>query len=261
MDSESVGLQDLRNMSALGNSPNWLMRPLTISCSHLARVGGRPRLTDIEIDESKLADWRRPLLPDSYSEDVTRGYARRTANRIGATTMKSPIERVGGLVAITALCLVFAAFTRTAAKPPATTQKEGGVSMRVTGPFDVKLVPQDAPDKAEGSTLGRMSIDKHYHGDLEAIGTGQMLTALTDVKDSAGYVAIERITGTLNGKTGSFVVQHSGTLNHGAQQLSVTVVPDSGTGQLKGIAGNFNVIIAADGKHSYVFDYTLPESH
>ncbi|MGH9591858.1 MAG: DUF3224 domain-containing protein, partial [Bryobacteraceae bacterium] len=86
---------------------------------------------------------------------------------------------------------------------------------------------------------------------------GQMLTAGTDVKGSAGYVAIERVTGTLQGRTGSFTLQHSGTMAHGALQLLITVVPDSGTGQLTGIAGTFNIQIA-DGKHSYVFDYTLP---
>ena len=126
------------------------------------------------------------------------------------------------------------------------------------GTFEVKLDPQGEPDKAEGSTLARMSIDKKYHGDLEGTAKGTMLTAATDVKGSAGYVAVERVTGTLNGKTGSFVLQHSGTMTRGTPQLSVTVVPDSGTGQLEGIAGTLTIKIA-DGKHSYVFDYTLPQ--
>ncbi len=176
--------------------------------------------------------------------------------------MQLSIFRILGTTAMAASLIVSIAGTKDASATSfANNQKEVGMTIHVTGPFDVKLLPQDAPDKAEGSTLGRMSIDKHYHGDLEAQGTGQMLTALTDVKDSAGYVAIERITGTLNGKTGSFVMQHSGTLDHGAQHLSVTVVPDSGTGQLKGITGKMGVIIAADGKHSYEFEYTLPASH
>jgi hypothetical protein len=176
--------------------------------------------------------------------------------------MKASIFRVLGTTALAASLVVSIAVTKDASATSFTSnQKEAGMTIHVTGPFDVKLLPQDPPDKAEGSTLGRMSIDKHYHGDLEAQGTGQMLTALTDIKDSAGYVAIERITGTLNGKSGSFVMQHSGTLNHGAQQLSVTLVPDSGTGQLKGISGKMGVIIAADGKHSYEFEYTLPASH
>ena len=105
-----------------------------------------------------------------------------------------------------------------------------------------------------------MTIEKQIHGDLEATSKGQMLTAGTDVKGSAGYVAIERVTGALQGRTGSFVLQHTGTMTRGAFQLTITVVPDSGTGQLAGLTGTMNIIIA-DGKHSYDFDYTLPEAH
>ena len=122
-----------------------------------------------------------------------------------------------------------------------------------------KLTPQPPEDKAEGSTLGRMSGEKQFHGDLEGTSKGQMLTATTDVKGSAGYVAIERVTGTLHGRSGSFVLQHSGTLTKGAAQQSITVVPDSGTGQLVGIAGKMTITIA-DGKHSYDFEYTLPKA-
>jgi len=129
--------------------------------------------------------------------------------------------------------------------------------IQAKGTFDVKVDPQGEADKAEGSTLARMSLDKKYHGDLEAGAKGTMLTAGTDVKGSAGYVAIERVTGTLNGKTGSFVLQHNATLSRGTPMQSIIVVPDSGTGQLAGIAGKLTVIIA-DGKHSYEFDYTLP---
>ena len=134
-----------------------------------------------------------------------------------------------------------------------------GVTMatHASGPFDVKLNPQPSDDKAEGSILGRLSIDKQYHGDLEATGKGQMLTAMTDVKGSAGYVAIERVTGTLHGRAGSFVLQHSSTLTRGAPLQSITVVPDSGTGQLVGLTGKMIVNIV-DGKHSYDFEYTLP---
>jgi hypothetical protein len=102
-----------------------------------------------------------------------------------------------------------------------------------------------------------MSIDKQFHGDLEATAKGQMLTAVTDVKSSAGYVAIERITGTLHGRSGSFVLQHSGIMTSNSQQQTVTVVPDSGTGQLIGLAGKMTGTIA-DGKHSYDLEYTLP---
>ena len=136
------------------------------------------------------------------------------------------------------------------------TQKGANV-IQAKGTFDVKVDPQGEADKAEGSTLARMSLDKKYHGDLEAGAKGTMLTAGTDVKGSAGYVAIERVTGTLNGKTGSFVLQHNATLSRGTPMQSIIVVPDSGTGQLAGIAGKLTVIIA-DGKHSYEFDYTLP---
>jgi hypothetical protein len=128
-----------------------------------------------------------------------------------------------------------------------------------SGTFEVKLNPLVSDDNAEDATLGRMSIDKHFHGDLEATSKGQMLTAGTGVKGSAGYVAIERVSGTLHGRSGTFVLQHSGTMTRGAPQLTITVVPDSGTGQLAGLAGKMAIKIA-DGKHSYDFDYTLPEA-
>ena len=121
------------------------------------------------------------------------------------------------------------------------------------GPFEVKLAPQTT----DAATLNRMSIDKQFHGDLEATSKGEMLSAMTDVKGSAGYVALERVSGTLHGRTGTFALQHSGTMTRGERQLSVTVVPDSGTGQLTGLAGRMAIRIA-DGKHSYEFDYTLP---
>jgi Protein of unknown function (DUF3224) len=124
-----------------------------------------------------------------------------------------------------------------------------------SGAFDVKAAPLASDFKAD-SGLGRMSLDKQYHGDLEAAGKGQMLTAGTDVKGSGAYVAIERVTGTLRGRAGSFVLQHSGTMTQGVPHLTITVVPDSGTGQLTGIAGKMNINIA-DGKHSYDFEYTI----
>ena len=127
------------------------------------------------------------------------------------------------------------------------------------GTFEVKLTPQKPDNKdAEAANIGRMSADKQYHGDLEGIGKGEMLAAATEVKGSAGYVAMERVTGTLHGRSGSFVLQHSGTMSRGTPELTVTVVPDSGTGQLVGLAGKMNIIIS-DGKHSYEFDYTLPD--
>jgi hypothetical protein len=128
-----------------------------------------------------------------------------------------------------------------------------------SGAFEVRLNPQPPDDPAEGPTLGRMSIDKQFHGDLEAVGRGQMLTAITAVKGSAGYVAIERVTGALHGRNGSFVLQHCGVMTRGAPQLAVTVVPDSGTGELTGLTGKMSINIV-DGKHLYDFDYTLPDA-
>jgi hypothetical protein len=158
------------------------------------------------------------------------------------------------LICVFAISYVFAQST----KPE--TQKEKPLTTRATGPFEVKIVPQTPDGKFEDASLGRMTIDKQFHGDLEGTSKGQMLTGMTATKGSAGYVAIERVTGTLNGRTGTFILQHSATMNRGTPELSVTVVPDSGTGQLEGIAGKMNIIIA-DGKHSYDFEYTLPNAH
>jgi len=130
------------------------------------------------------------------------------------------------------------------------------LSDRVSGVFDVKVTAQD--DESGDPLLNRMLLDKQYHGDLNATAKGQMLTAGTEVKGSGAYVAIEKVSGTVKGQAGSFVLQHSGTMNQGAPQLLITVVPDSGTGQLKGISGKLNINIAPDGKHSYDFEYALP---
>lgn len=127
-----------------------------------------------------------------------------------------------------------------------------------SGTFEVKLNPLPLDDKAADSTLARFSIDKQFHGALEGASKGEMLSAGTAVKGSAGYVAMEHVSGTLDGRTGAFALQHTGVMNRGAAQLSVTVVPDSGTGQLAGLSGKMNILIDA-GKHSYDFEYTLPE--
>jgi hypothetical protein len=128
---------------------------------------------------------------------------------------------------------------------------------RATGPFDVKLVPQSSDSSPEGTVLGRTSINKQLYGDLEAATTGEMLSAMTGVKGSAGYVAMERVTGVLHGRAGSFVLQHSGTMSRGAQRLDITVVPDSGTGGLTGLSGTMVIRIEAGGKHFYDFDYDI----
>jgi hypothetical protein len=129
-----------------------------------------------------------------------------------------------------------------------------------SGPFEVHLTSEREGDPEKGVTLGRVSIDKQFSGDLEATSRGQMLTAMTQVEGSAGYVAIELVSGRLHGRSGTFVLQHSGTMARGAQRLSVTVVPDSGTDQLVGIAGKMAINIDEDGKHSYDFEYTLGET-
>ena len=125
------------------------------------------------------------------------------------------------------------------------------------GTFEVKMTPQPADERTEAALIGRLLIDKQFHGDMEALSQGQMLAFRSAVEGSAGYVAMERVIGTLQGRTGAFVLQHTGTMAGGAQMLSVTVVPDSGTGQLTGLAGSMKIIIA-EGKHSWEFDYTLP---
>jgi len=126
-----------------------------------------------------------------------------------------------------------------------------------TGPFDVKMTPQD--DKLNDG-ISRMLIDKQYHGDLEGTSKGQMLAA-GSAKSSGVYVAIETFTGTLHGKTGSFSLHHTGLMTKSSPSLSINVVPDSGTGQLAGISGKMTINIAPDGKHSYDFEYTFPKEN
>jgi Protein of unknown function (DUF3224) len=132
------------------------------------------------------------------------------------------------------------------------------MATRASGPFEVKMTPQAAVEGVGDPTVGRMAIDKRFHGELDATSNGEMLAMRTDVEGSAGYVAIERVTGTLHGRSGSFSLQHSGTMNRGVPKLSVSVIPDSGAGELVGLAGALSIIIEG-GKHSYEFDYTLPE--
>ena len=131
------------------------------------------------------------------------------------------------------------------------------MTTRATEAFEVKVTPQPTEERAASPTLGRMSLDKRFHGDLEGTSQGEMLTAGTDVKGSAGYVAMERVSATLHGRRGTFALQHSGTMTRGAPQLEITVVPDSGTGELAGLAGTMVIAIAPDGKHSYDFEYTI----
>ena len=133
------------------------------------------------------------------------------------------------------------------------------MTKHAAGPFDVKITPETLADKSADASLGRMSIDKQYHGDLEATARGEMLTASTTVKGSGVYVAVERVTGTLQGRKGSFALHHTGIMTRNTPELKISVVPDSGTDQLVGITGTMSIKID-NGKHSYEFDYTLPES-
>ena len=127
---------------------------------------------------------------------------------------------------------------------------------RATGTFEVSLKPLSMDNDPGSPLLGRMSIDKQFHGDVEATSRGQMLTGGTIIRNSAGYVAIERVTGSVKGRKGSFILQHNGTMNRGEPSLVITVVPDSGTEQLEGLKGSMKIDIDA-GKHSYELDYVL----
>jgi len=127
---------------------------------------------------------------------------------------------------------------------------------QATGPFEVKITPEPFHEAGRDEGLVRMSIDKRFHGDLEATSRGEMLAARTEEPGSAGYVAMERVTGKLHGREGAFVLQHSSTMNRGTPTQSIRVVPDSGTGELAGLSGSMTIVIE-DGKHSYVFEYAL----
>jgi hypothetical protein len=190
-------------------------------------------------------------------------------------TMNSMKILIGTACAITTVCIVLASAITAQNRPPIPSKVESnssqsgrppsssaqkGIPMtkHASGTFEVKVNPQkpDNPE-AEAANFGRMSLDKRFSGDLEATSKGEMLGAMTEVKGSAGYVALERVSGTLGGRTGTFVLQHSGTMTHGVPQMSVHVVPDSGTGDLAGLSGSMTIKIE-DGKHSYGFEYELP---
>jgi hypothetical protein len=164
-------------------------------------------------------------------------------------------------LAIPAVWLVFAFFLHSGGLLQTSTPAQKGTPMHATGRFDVALAPQPADSKTQDPSLGRMTIEKQIHGELEATSNGQMLTAGTDVKGSGVYVAVERVTGKLRGRSGSFSLYHTGVMTRGVPQLTITVVPDSGTGELAGIAGTLTITIAPDGAHSYDFTYTLPDAN
>lgn len=125
------------------------------------------------------------------------------------------------------------------------------------GVFQVQMQPAGDPSAQDGISLGHMKLSKKFDGGLVGTGEGEMLTAATAQKGSAGYVAIERVCGSLQGRSGSFVLQHSGSMDRGAQQLRIHIVPDSGTGELLGIAGEF-LLRLENGQHFYTLRYSLP---
>ncbi|HYO76423.1 MAG TPA: DUF3224 domain-containing protein [Thermoanaerobaculia bacterium] len=152
------------------------------------------------------------------------------------------------IVLVTAVLMLATGFgTETNATP----KKETPTMPKASGTFDVDVKPDPA-----GAEFGRMTIDKQFHGDLEGTSKGEMLSAFGSVEGSGVYVAVERVTATLHGRKGTFVLHHSGVMNRGQQTHNVEVVPDSGTGELQGLTGTMKIIIA-EGKHSYEFDYTL----
>ena len=130
--------------------------------------------------------------------------------------------------------------------------------MNVKGSFVVTVKAEPPHDVVEGVSIGRVTIDKTFSGKLDATSRGDMIAARTPIDGAAGYVAIERVTGTLDGRTGTFVLQHSGTMVGGKSSLRVTVVPESGTGGLRGLSGRMEIQIV-DGNHTYELDYDLPE--
>jgi hypothetical protein len=171
-------------------------------------------------------------------------------------SLQSAICRIAGLSVLIAL-LAGAALVQS--QPPASApNQKAGPLMHAHGTFDVKIAPQPSDDKSE-TPLGRMTLDKVFHGDLDGTSHGEMLTGGTTVKGSGVYVAVERVEGRLQGRKGTFLLHHTGVMTRGTPELSITVVPDSGTGQLTGISGKLNIQID-QGKHSYDFEYSLPES-
>ena len=165
------------------------------------------------------------------------------------------------LVVLPSLFVFCLAGPRAAAQAPSVstypTPTRSLVSAHATGSFDVTLTPAEPPDIADGSTLARMANVKRFHGDLDATSVGTMLAATGTVPNSAAYVLVERVTGTLAGRRGSFVLMHSATMNRGVPQQSIVVVPDSGSGDLAGLAGTLTIDVTG-GQHRYDLTYTLP---
>jgi hypothetical protein len=159
------------------------------------------------------------------------------------------------------LCLSLTHGSAAGTKTPGiqTAQKGATVASHASGTFEVKVTPLPKDEKVEGLSVGRLSFDKQFKGDFEGTSKGEMTTAETGVEGSGGYVAVEQLRGKLKGRSGSFILLHQGTMRKGGEfNMSLTVVPDSGTAELAGLTGKMTIIIV-EGKHSYDLDYTLPE--
>lgn len=143
------------------------------------------------------------------------------------------------------------------AATPSNPQGAKPMTTHAKGTFDVKVTPQPAEDGVGDPSIGRLGLFKQLHGDMEGTAHGQMLAVRTPVEGSAGYVAMDHVEVVLEGRKGTFALQHIGTMGHGKMRMDINVVPDSGTGELVGIDGTFAITIA-EGKHYYDFEYTLP---
>lgn len=139
------------------------------------------------------------------------------------------------------------------------TKKDHAMSKHAEGSFDVKVIPLTADEATTGTAIGRYGLAKHFHGGMEGSSKGEMMGAGNVQKGIAGYVAVEEFTGTLDGHKGSFALQHNSTMDSGKFEMNIVAVPGSGTGELEGIAGTMKILIT-EGKHSYQFDYTLPDA-
>lgn len=172
--------------------------------------------------------------------------------------MHIPITRnVLPCFALVAACLLASQTAGAADAAPATPNAPTTMTQTAKGTFEVQLAGAPAAEGTEAAKIGRMSIRKQFHGDMEGTSLGEMLAVRTSVAESAGYVAMERVEAKLAGKTGSFAFMHLGEMNRGQQHLTVQVIPDSATGDLVGLSGSLTIDIK-DGKHFYVFSYQLP---
>lgn len=169
------------------------------------------------------------------------------------------VGRVGALVLSFAVVFCAPAAPGQGGTVNTGTVGEAPKTMRAKGTFEVKLGPLETYNRSADAKVGRMSIDKTFAGDLVGTSQGEMLSGGSPAEGSAGYVAIERVTGTLQGRNGGFLLQHSGTMTPESQKATITVIPGSGTGGLEGIAGSMSIQIE-DGQHFYDFEYTLPSS-